>query len=143
MALYAFVMPIDRTRHLTRSSPAWRWIGFAIALLGVGFKYWQLPYAHAELPDALFGPGLAAVAVVAMLLRAFGTARYMVVWLLLAATVPVAVAIRILSDLALDSTTHNLWPSELLIAAGLGLAASLVGTLVGSLFLLRSSRRPD
>lgn len=128
---------------MTRSSPAWRWIGFAIALLGVGFKYWQLPYAHAGLPEALFGPGLIAVAVVAMLLRAFGTARYVVVWLLLAPTVPVAVVVRILSDLALDSTAHNLWPAELLVGAGLGLAASLLGTLVGSLFLLRSSRRPD
>lgn len=128
---------------MTRSSPAWRWIGFTVALLGVGFKYWQLPYAHAGLPEALFGPGLAAVGVVALLLRAFGTGRFMLLWLLLAATVPVAVVIRILSDLVLDSTAHNLWPAELLLAAGLGLAASLLGTLVGSLFLLRSSRRPD
>lgn len=128
---------------MTRSSPTWRWIGFAIALLGVGFKYWQLPYAHASLPEALFGPGLAAVGMVAMLLRAFGTGRFMLLWLLIAATVPVATVIRILSDLALDATTHGLWPAELLVAAGLGLAASLFGTLVGSLFLLRSSRRPD
>lgn len=136
-------MATPKIPHTTRNSPAWRWIGFAIALLGVGFKYWQLPYAHANLPEALLGPGLVAVAVVSMLLRAFGTARYMVVWLLLAATVPVAVVVRILSDLALDSSTHNLWPAELLVAAGLGLGASLVGTLIGSLFLLRSSRRPE
>lgn len=136
-------MPTNGTRRLTRNSPAWRWIGFAIALFGVGFMYWQLPYAQAGLPEALFGPGLAAVAVVAMLLRAFGTGRFMALWLLTAAAVPVAVAVRILSDMALDATTHNLWPAELLVASGLGMAASLVGSIIGSAFLLRSSRRPD
>jgi len=35
------------------------------------------------------------------------------------------------------------WPRELLIASAIGLAASLAGTLIGSLFLLRSSRRPQ
>ena len=127
---------------MTRSSPTWRWIGFTVALLGVGFKYWQLPYDGIGLPNALYGPGLVAVGVVAMLLRAFGTGRFVALWLWLAASVPLAVAIRIAVDVARDSATHNLWPLELAIAAGLGLAASLLGTALGSLFLLRSSRRP-
>lgn len=131
-----------KSSHTTRNSPAWRWIGFAIALIGVGFTYWQLPYANLELPHALLGPGLVAVGVVAMLMRAFGTGRFMNIWLLVAASVPLAVAVRVIIDTARDATSHNLWPLELLIAASLGLSASLAGTAIGSLFLLRSSKRP-
>ncbi|KAF1720227.1 hypothetical protein [Pseudoxanthomonas wuyuanensis] len=128
---------------MTRSSPAWLAIGFAIALVGVGFPHWQLAYSQVGLPDSLYGPGLVAVAVVALMLRAFGTARFWKVWLIIAAAVPAAVAVRVAMDVTGDPTSHNLWPFELLIAAALGLAASLAGTLLGSLFLLRSSRRPD
>ncbi len=127
---------------MTRSSPIWLVVGFAIALLGVGFKYWQLPYAAAQLPAALYGPGLVAVGVVALLLRAFGVARFWKIWVLVALAVPVAVGLRIGVEVAADPTSHNLFPFELLIALGLGLGAALAGTAVGSLLLLRSSRRP-
>lgn len=127
---------------MTRSSPAWLLIAFAIAFIGVGFLYWQLPHAQATLPDALYGPGLVAVGVVALMVRAFGLTRFWKAWLLLAATVPAAVAVRIAMDLAADPDAHNPWLLELAIAAGLGLACSLAGTLLGSLFLLRSSKRP-
>lgn len=123
---------------MTRYSPAWKWIGFAIALIGVGFEYWQMPGDMIALPDALLGPGLAAVGVVALLLRAFGTGRFFKVWMLIAATVPLTVLIRFVTD----AVPHDAWPTELAIAAGLGLAASLIGVALGSLFLLRSSQRP-
>ncbi len=124
---------------MTRSSPVWLPIGFAIALIGVGFKYWQLPADQAVLPAALYTPGLAAVAVVAMLLRAFGTGRFLRIWVWAAIAVPVAVVLRHL--LAGDAAVE--WARELWIATALGLAASLVGTVIGSLLLLRSSRRPQ
>lgn len=124
---------------MTRSSPVWLPIGFAIALLGVGFKYWQLTEANAALPQALYGPGLAAVGVVALLLRAFGTGRFLRVWLFLALTVPVAVAIRWL----LTGASPEGFGIALTIGLILGLAASLIGTGIGSLLLLRSSRRPE
>ena len=54
-------------RSMTRDSRAWRWIGFLIALVGVGFPYWQLATEQAGLPRALYGPGLVAVGVIAML----------------------------------------------------------------------------
>lgn len=128
---------------MTRNSRAWWLVGFLVAFVGVGFPYWQLGYAQAGLPAALYGPGLVAVAVVAMLLRAFGTGRFLPLWLLAAASVPAAVTARIAVDVARDATAHNLWPLELGIAAALGLSASLAGTALGSLFLLRSSRRPE
>lgn len=125
---------------MTRSSPVWLPIGFAIALIGVGFKYWQLPTDQAVLPAALHTPGLAAVAVVAMLLRAFGTGRFLRVWVWAAVAVPVAVVLR---HLLADDTAVVQWARELWIATALGLAASLIGTVIGSLLLLRSSRRPQ
>lgn len=125
---------------MTRSSPVWLPIGFVIALIGVGFKYWQLPAGQAALPDALYTPGLAAVAVVAMLLRAFGTGRFLRIWLWAAIAVPVAVVLR---HLLVEHAAVVPWPRELSIATLLGLGASLIGTAVGSLLLLRSSRRPQ
>ena len=128
---------------MTRSSPAWLLIAFLIAFVGVGFRYWQLPYAQVSLPDSLYGPGLVAIAVVALMARAFGLARFWKVWLLIAAAVPAAVLVRIVVDTAADATTHNLWPLEIAIALALGLGCSLVGSLLGSLLLTRSSKRPD
>lgn len=128
---------------MTRSSPVWLPVGFVIAVIGVGFKYWQLPAAQAGLPAALWGPGLAAVAVVAMLLRAFGTGRFLNIWLAIAASVPLVVLVRIARDASQDPAVHDAWLRELAIAAGLGLASALVGVAIGSLFLLRSSRRPQ
>lgn len=128
---------------MTRSSPAWLLIAFLIALVGVGFRYWQLPYPQVSLPDSLYGPGLVAVAVVALMARGFGLARFWKVWLLIAAAVPAAVLARIVVETAADATTHNLWPFEIAIALAVGLGCSLPGTLLGSLLLTRSSRRPD
>lgn len=125
---------------MTRNSRIWWLVGFLIALVGVGFPYWRMPSAMTALPGAFYGPGLAALAVVAMMLRAFGTGRFLPLWLLIAAAAPAAVVLRLLIGDTAGAPVS--WPRELLIACALGLAASLVGTLVGSLFLLRSSRRP-
>lgn len=133
----------DRANAMTRSSPAWLLIAFLVALIGVGFRYWQIPYPQVSLPDSLYGPGLVAVGVVAVMARAFGLARFWKVWLVIAASVPLAVLVRVIVETGRDPTSHDLWPFEIAVAAGLGLACALAGTLLGSLFLLRSSRRPD
>ncbi|KRA41524.1 hypothetical protein [Pseudoxanthomonas sp. Root630] len=125
---------------MTRNSRIWWLVGFLIALVGVGFPYWRAPSAMTALPGAFYGPGLAAIVVVAMMLRAFGTGRFVSLWLLIAAAAPAAVLLRMLVGDTGGAPVS--WPRELLIASALGLAASLVGTLIGSLFLLRSSRRP-
>ena len=132
----------DRADVMTRSSPTWLLIAFLIAFIGVGFRYWQVPYPKLSLPDSLYGPGLVAVGVVALMARAFGLARFWKVWLLIAASVPLAVLARVIVETSRDPASHNLWPFEIAIAAGLGLAFALVGTLLGSRFLLRSSKRP-
>ena len=128
---------------MKRSSPAWLLIAVLIAFVGVGFRYWQIATAQASMPESLYGPGLVAVGVVAMMARAFGLARFWKVWLLIAAAVPCAVALRLLLQATSHPVTSTPWMLDLAIAAGVGLAASLLGTLVGSLLLLRSSKRPD
>ena len=127
---------------MTRSSPAWLLIGFLIAFVAVGFAHWQLPYDKVSLPNSLYGPGLVAVGLIALMLRAFGVGRFLTVWLLIAATVPAAVMARVVVDTTRDPTSHNLWPLEILIALAVGLACSLVGAALGSLLLMRSSKRP-
>ena len=127
---------------MTRDSRVWRWIGFLIALVGVGFPYWQLPPELAGLPRALYGPGLVAVAAVAMLLRAFGTGRFITLWILIAFAVPAAVLVRIALDAARQLPPAGAPVADIVVAGVLGLGASMIGMLVGSLFLLRSSRRP-
>ncbi len=127
---------------MTRNSPAWLLIGFLVAFVGVGFPHWSLAYDDVSLPSSLHGPGLVAVGVVAMMLRAFGVARFWKVWLLVASSVPAAIMVRVVVDVARDPTSHNLWPFEIAIGLIVGLAAALAGTLIGSLFLLRSSKRP-
>ncbi len=127
---------------MTRDSRAWRWIGFLIALVGVGFPYWQLAPEAAGLPRALYGPGLVAVGVIAMLLRAFGTGRFVTLWLLIALAVPAAVLVRLALDASRGIAGPGLAIADVVVGLGLGLASALAGMLVGSLFLLRSSRRP-
>lgn len=127
---------------MTRDSKAWRWIGFLIALVGIGFPYWQLPPELSGLPRALYGPGLVAVGVIAMLLRAFGTGRFLTLWLLIALAVPAAVLVRLALDAARGVAGPGLAVADVVVGFGLGLGASLAGMLIGSLFLLRSSRRP-
>ncbi|MBA3928559.1 fatty acid desaturase [Pseudoxanthomonas japonensis] len=125
---------------MTRNSRIWWLVGFLIALVGIGFPYWRAPSAMTALPGAFYGPGLAAITVVAMMLRAFGTGRFLPLWLLIAAAAPAAVLLRMLVGDTAGLPVS--WPRELLIASVLGLAASLTGMLIGSLFLLRSRRRP-
>ena len=127
---------------MTRSSPAWLLIGFLIAFVAVGFAHWQLPYDKVSLPNSLYGPGLVAVGVIALMLRAFGVGRFLTIWWLIAATVPAAVMARVVVETSRDPTSHNLWPLEILIALAVGLVCSLIGTAIGSLLLMRSSKRP-
>ena len=127
---------------MTRDSTIWRWIGFLIAFVGVGFPYWQLAPELAGLPRALYGPGLVAVGVVAMLLRAFGTGRFLSLWLLIATAVPAAVLVRLGLNAFRGMEGLGLAVADIAIGLGLGLATAFIGMLVGSLFLLRSSRRP-
>ena len=121
--------------QIPKKTGAKYWLGVALAIgfLAVGLPYWQIPYVKVSLPNTLYGTGLIVVGAGAAAARAFGKARFLMVFLVVGATVPLAVLARVAVETNKDSTSHNLWPFELIIAMAVGAFCSLVGALLGSL----------
>ena len=120
-------------KKTTTAAAYWLAAAFAAGFFAVGFPYWRIPYAQVSLPDALYGAGLLAVAVLAAAARAFAQARLISVIFVVGAAVPAAVLARVAVDAAKDPTSHNLWPLEFIIAAIVGIVCSSVGALIGGL----------
>jgi hypothetical protein len=110
----------------------WQLIAVVASLLAVGGPYWPIPYQRLNLPDALLTPALLVVAVSAMLLRSRRMASFWRATWAVGASVPLAVAMRVLVDVMHDGTSHNLWPIEIFIAWLIGLACALLGAIAGS-----------
>jgi hypothetical protein len=111
---------------------------FFCAFLSVGLPYWQIPYAQVSLPNAVWGWPLLIVIVLAAVPRAACGTRFWSAALVVGASVPAAVLARIVYDTFSDPTSHNLWPFEIILAAGPGLLAGVMGALVGGLLASRS-----
>lgn len=106
---------------------------FLVGLLVVGLPYWRIPYANVSLPSSLSGSGLLVLAGMALALVAWYCMRVSTVILVIGGVVPVVVFARIVEDATRDSTTHNLWPVELVIAMAMGFVLSAAGALAGRL----------
>jgi hypothetical protein len=119
----------------------WLVAAFVISFFAVGFPFWQIPYAKVSLPSTLYGMGLVVVGVLAAAARAVGKARFLAVILAVGAAVPAPILARIAVDTAKDTTSHNLWPFEFIIAAVIGVLCSSTGALVGSLPVLLSRHK--
>lgn len=113
----------------------WWQPGFALAFFAVGVPFWMIPYNTINLPDAVIGFGLLIVAAAAVLARAYSGKSFLRVLMVMGSAVPAAVMARVVVEGMRDSTSHNLWPLEIIIAAVVGGAAALAGTLVGSVLL--------
>ena len=118
---------------MTLRAVVWLVAAFVISFFAVGFPYWQIPYAKVSLPSTLYGTGLIVVGVLAAAARAIGNARLLTVILAVGAAVPAPILVRIAVDTAKDPTSHNLWPFEFAIAAGVGVLCSSAGALIGSM----------
>jgi hypothetical protein len=105
--------------------------------LAVGLDYWRIPYAALSLPNAILGFGLVVVAVAAALARALSATRLWPTTFIVGASVPAAILVRVIHDTARDATSHNLWPLEIVLTAGPGCLAALVGAIVGGLLAPR------
>ncbi len=121
----------------------WLLGAFLVGFLAVGLPYWQIPYAKANLPDSLIGFGLVIVVAAAAICRVRGKTPLLKTILVVGAAVPAAVFARVIVEGIKDPTSHNLWPFEVVIALFLGLGASAIGTLLGSLPLLLSRNPTD
>lgn len=106
-------------------------ITFAVSTFAVGFSYWQLPYNQITLPNSLFGLGIVLVVAITVLVRAAGKCSFRETFLAAAAAFPAVVLLRIVFDTFGDSTTHNLWPFELIIAAIIGAIVGALGAAIG------------
>ena len=104
---------------------------FLFSFLAVGVPYWQVPYAQLSLPSGLWGPALIVVGVAAASLRFVGGSRFWPATLVVAASVPAAIVVRIVLDTSSDPTSHNLWPIEVGIAVCIGFLVALLGALAG------------
>ena len=112
---------------------------FAGSFLVVGLTYWQIPYVQVSLPDAVWGAPLIFVVVSAALPCILSATRFWLSTLIVGSSVPAAVLARVMYEAFLDPTSHNLWPFEIILSAGPGLIAALVGALAGKLLARRGS----
>ena len=69
--------------------------------------------------------------VLALLARGVWKAGFWTTTLVVGASVPAAVMARVVHDTWSDPTSHNLWPFELILAAGPGLLVAAIGALAG------------
>ena len=127
-------MTIDWRKH-------WWQPGITVALFAVGVPYWLIPYSKLNLPDAVLGAGLLVVIVAAALARMYSGRPLWRVVAVIGSVVPTVVLARVVVDWLHDSTSHNLWPFEVVIAVFVGGTAALAGSLLGSLVRLLSRRK--
>lgn len=109
-----------------------RWCAVAtVCAVAVAIGYFPALDAGLQLPDALYGPGLAVVCGAALFARwrallgtfAAGTAAW--------AGVPAAALAKVTVDVLRDSGSHNLWPFEVAIALAVGALPAAVGAGLG------------
>ncbi|HTH28453.1 MAG TPA: hypothetical protein VL918_08300 [Sphingobium sp.] len=124
-------------------------LAFFGSFLTVGLPYWQIQYSQVSLPHAVWGLPLIVVVVLAALPRLMSAAGFWRTTLVVGASVPAAVFARVVYDTLSDPTSHNLWPFEIVLAAGPGFAAAFAGAISGKLLAWatipagRRDSRPD
>ena len=116
-----------------------KWVAFAGVFFAAGIPYWLVPY-NQELPAGVVAIGLAAL-VIAGAVLAFRGAKLATAIVMPGLAVPAAAMARVIVDVARDSTSHNLWPFEIVFATAIGIAGAFVGALIGWLLARATGRR--
>lgn len=111
----------------------WVMLGFAVGVVAVGAGYWGVPYREVRLPTSLPRGGLIATGLVTLALCWSGAAKLPVAVPVMAASVGAAVLARAGVEVAVDPTSHNLWPLEVVLSSGMGLLYAAGGGVLGSL----------
>lgn len=118
---------------MKRSTRIVQLIAFVIAMLAFGSSHWPPPYNSVGLPNSLFGIGIVVVLLLGPALRVLAPVGLWQATLTLGLAAPSAVFARVLVETTLDTTSHNLWPFELVIAALVGFPLAFIAALVGGL----------
>lgn len=129
---------------MQRIRPWWLALATLASFLAIGIPYWRIPYHDLNLPDALMTPWLLLAMALALLLCFTRAAPSWLAASMIAVAVVAVAIVRINIDTAHDPTSHSLWPLELVIALGVGVAAALPVALIGGIAraLLPDSRDP-
>jgi hypothetical protein len=99
-----------------------------------GLSYWTVPYEQLNADDVA-GPLLALGLLPVVLLRAAGIAPFLLTVAAGAAVSVGVVSVRIVMDVAVNTTDHNLWPFEIVIAGVIGVVAGLIAAAIGEVFV--------
>jgi hypothetical protein len=120
-------------------------VAFVACVLVLGLPNWTLSYSELNQHNPMYGWGLAVLFVFAAVIRGAGLAGFLSTWATMAAVLPVITMTRVVYDTAIDPTSHNLWPFELVIAVVVGMAVTLVGAFAGTLLARprRKRSQPD
>jgi hypothetical protein len=117
---------------LPTPSPPWRALAVVAAgVLSCGVPLWPIPYARVSMPS---NPSASVWLLGAAASGALGAAalhlRVRAAAFLVAAGFVLAVMGRVMVETSRDPTSHNLWPFEVVIAGGVGLAGALLGAVL-------------
>lgn len=107
---------------------------FLIVVLVLGVPWWQIPYNRIELSNPVLWPGLALLMVLPALLVGLELARARIATLVMLGCMPAIDVISIGHDTAIDPTTHNLAPIEVVMMLVLGAFIVVPGVLAGVAF---------
>jgi hypothetical protein len=111
-------------------------LAFFVVFLIVGLPYWEIPYSKVALPNSLYGWYLVMVLLLPPALRVGVRASFMQSVSAVGVAVPATVLARVVIETLQDPTSHNLWPFEIIIAAGVGFSVALAGAVLGGLLVL-------
>lgn len=126
---------------MQRIRPLWVALAALASFLAIGIPYWRIPYHDLTLPNALLTPWLLLAMALALLPC---ITRAAPVWLavpLVPLAIIAVVIVRIAMDTAHDSTSHNLWPFEVVVALGVSVASALPVAIVGGVIAMFGKAR--
>lgn len=118
---------------MRRIRPWWLALAAVTSFFVIGIPYWRIPYHDLTLPNALMTPWLLLAMALALLLCLTRAAPFWLAAPMIALAVVAVVIVRINIDTTHDPTSHNLWPFEIVIALGLGLASAVPVAIAGGI----------
>lgn len=97
----------------------------------IGLSYWQIPYTKIALPNALFGYGVIVAFFASVLIRKNKDVTFLSTIAVCGSAFPAVVLVRVIYDGVIDTSSHNLWPFEIIIATIFGIIVSAPGATIG------------
>lgn len=102
---------------------------FVLGFLVVGVPFWSTPYSSVTVPNSFFWLGAVTVFVMAAFL-AF-RAGFWKGLLVAGAVMPLVLMCRVVVEVLIEPTRHNLWPLALIIVVVMAVGLAGSGALLG------------